>query len=564
MIQQKNINTGSVNTNGGDFRIGDNFYKSAEYQDFQKQISRLQRLIELTDDMSEKLEFSKELNEIQNQLEAFKRDIIQLAETFQNVNPDNKVINLAKQKYHEGKIKEAYSLLKDEQTTNGLDVLLERHQKDLKNKAEELLLLAQLTAVNYDLGEKRYEAAKRHFEQSLKADRNIENIFAFAHFLDKNKQILEAIPLYEEIIVIYSEVIERDEYQLSILASTLNNLGVLYHDKNDYDKAEQTHKKVLTIYQQLARINRQIHLPHVAATLNNLGVLHHDNNDHKKAEQAYKEVLAVYRSLSQVNPQTFLPYVAGVLNNLANLNEAKAEYDTAEQFCEKALTIYQQSAQINPETYRADVATTLNNWGGIQLEKNELDKAEKAYKEALKINQELAQINPQIFLPSVAGILNNLGLLQKTKEQYDNAEKTYEKGLAIYQQLVELNPQTFLPYVARNLNNLGNLQKAKKQYVKAEQSYSKALEIWRKFSELLPKVYLPDLARTIANMSRFYCYSYPQKEKSVELAIEVIKIAMQFQHIPNVMKYAGSAGRVLKEWDIDWESLFDEDDESPE
>ena len=106
MKYSKNINKGDVNTNCGDFRIGDNFYKSAEYQDFQKQISRLQRLMELTDDMSEKLEFSKELNELQNQLEAFKRDIIQLAETFQKIDIDTERLRLAKQHFDNGEYKE--------------------------------------------------------------------------------------------------------------------------------------------------------------------------------------------------------------------------------------------------------------------------------------------------------------------------------------------------------------------------------------------------------------------------------------------------------------------------
>ena len=52
-------------------------------------------------------------------------------------------------------------------------------------------------------------------------------------------------------------------------------------------------------------------------------------------------------------------------------------------------------------------------------------------------------------------------------------------------------------------------------------------------------------------MSAFYCYDYPQKEKSVELAIEVIKIALQFQHMPVIMDYSNQAAQVLQEWGVD-------------
>jgi len=233
--QSKNFNTGNVNTNGGNFVLGDtNFYKSAEYQDFQKSISRLQRLIELTDGMSEKLKFSRELNELENELKAFKRDIIQLAETFQKIDIDTERLRLAKQHFDNGEYKAARAVLDAEQMTGELDALLAEKEKlsekttqntaYLKDKANEFLILAVLTAADYDLGKKRYGTAKRYFENSLKADRNAPNLFHFAVFLQNHQQILHATPLYKEALIVVSRKLndENSEIYLSFIAPVLN------------------------------------------------------------------------------------------------------------------------------------------------------------------------------------------------------------------------------------------------------------------------------------------------------------------------------------------------------
>ena len=56
-----------------------------------------------------------------------------------------------------------------------------------------------------------------------------------------------------------------------------------------------------------------------AARLNNLAILYADKNEFPAAQAAYDEALALYRRLADVNPQTYLHYVAGTLHNLAIL-----------------------------------------------------------------------------------------------------------------------------------------------------------------------------------------------------------------------------------------------------
>jgi len=492
--------------------------KSVEYKSFIERIEELEDLVRSSTDDIKRLKYSKRLNELQNQLEAFKRDIIQLAETFQNANLNNEIINLAKQKYDEGKFKEARSLLEAEQITNGLDVLMKRKEKlqqDFKDKSVELLLLAQLTVVDYDLGKKRYETAKNYFDQSLKADRNIDNIFALAHFLHENNQILKAAPLYEEALVMCQKLVDDNKQTyLHQMAGILNNLGVLNRTQNEFMKAEEAHQKAFEIYEQLAQDN-QIYLHYMAITLNNLGLSYSEWSKFTKGEEAYLKALEIYEQFNEVN-EKHLPFVATILSNLGILN----------------------------------------------LSKNERTKAEKNYEKALRIRKQLVRDNPKKYLSDLGAILNNLGNLHNDKDEFVKGEQAFQEALEVYEHLSQINPQRYLPNVAITLNNLAVLHCYNSEFLKAENAYQKALDIRQQFANLAPKAYLPDFIGTMINMSMFYCYKYPQKEKSVGLAIQVIKTAPQFQHVPIVMKYAGSAVQVLQKWDIDIESLLRSDEDS--
>jgi len=128
------------------------------------------------------------------------------------------------------------------------------------------------------------------------------------------------------------------------VAGTLNNLGLLWHDKNEFEKAEKSFEEALNIRRKLAQANPQTYLPDVAGTLNNLGLLRHDKNKFEKAEKPYQEALKIYRKLTQVNPQTHLPDIGMTLNNLANLQRDKNEFEEAEKSYQEALKIYRKLA----------------------------------------------------------------------------------------------------------------------------------------------------------------------------------------------------------------------------
>jgi tetratricopeptide (TPR) repeat protein len=626
----KNIVTGHIDAKGNVI-VGDNIVinlkEAAQYVALEKEIEELDNSFQ---EISQQIQknpnidfFNKELikinqrrNEKQKELEILKKEVINLAVQFSTIPINTERLRKANAYFRKGEFTAARAIFeveKDEMNSEletaiqkgALGEKLLQQSKDERTKlANEYLLFARLTAIAFDLKD-RFEKTMQYFEKSLQAERNLKNIFAFAHFLQEHKQNNKATPLYEEALANYRQLAEvNPQTYLPDVGMTLNNLAVLQSDKNEFAKAEKSYEEALAIYRQLAEVNPQTYLPNVAMTLNNLAVLQSDKNEFAKAEKSYEEALAIRRQLAEVNPQTYLPYVAGTLNNSANLQRYKNEFAKAEKSYEEALAIRRQLAEVNPQTYLPDVATTLNNLANLQSDKNEFAKAEKSYEEALTNYRQLAEVNPQTYLPNVGMTLNNLGILQKAKNEFAKAEKSYEEALAIRRQLAEVNPQTYLPdvgmtlnnlavlqsdknefakaeksyeealairrqlaevnpqtylpYVATTLNNLGLLQKAKNEFAKAEKSYEEALTNYRQLAEVNPQTYLPYVAGTQINMAILHLQSKSNKARSFELVDEAIMILLPFQQLGYIQNYLKVAFGVLNDLGVDIEAYLKE------
>ena len=429
----QNVIAGStVNANGDILVNGQkitNYFYSAQYQDLKNQREKLETRFSKTKQKTEKypqeedfrielLQIDEERNSVQKKLDDLKSEVIRLAEIFAGIPINTERLKSARQHFEMGDYARPGRILDAKEMASELDVLLHQREQLKRDKAEndvhlidkanEFLILAHLTAVNYTQTD-RYAKTAEYFEQSLKAAHTAENTFAYAHFLQQHNQFNVALSFYLE---------------------------------------------ALEIYRSMAEDNPEGYLPHVAMTLNNLAVLQTDKNEFVAAEGAYQEALTIRRRLAEINPQAYMPDVAQSLNNLARLQQAKNELNAAEAGYQEALTIRRRLAGADPDIYLPTVAATLNNLGALQTKKNELAAAEASFQEALIIFRRLAEDNPQAYLPDVAGRLNNLANVHKAKNEPAAAEAGYQEALVIYRSLAEINPQTYLPYIAMTAVNM--------------------------------------------------------------------------------------------------------------
>ena len=79
----------------------------------------------------------------------------------------------------------------------------------------------------------------------------------------------------------------------------------MYSDLNAYEKAEQAYLAALSIRERLAKTNAEKYEPDVATTQNNLGILFFSQGKLDLAFEYLDKSLPVYRKLALQSPQKF-------------------------------------------------------------------------------------------------------------------------------------------------------------------------------------------------------------------------------------------------------------------
>ena len=116
---------------------------------------------------------------------------------------------------------------------------------------------------------------------------------------------------------------ERSEAYEAYIATTLNNLAVLYDDTQRFDKAEEYYLRALEIRERLAKAHPEAYEADVAMTLNNLAVLYKNTQRFDKAEEYYMRALEIYERLFSQWPDLYASDVQMVLENLLMLELVK-------------------------------------------------------------------------------------------------------------------------------------------------------------------------------------------------------------------------------------------------
>ena len=385
-----------------------NYQQSQDYQDL---LAKRDDARENAQKYPDDTKFRQTLATAEQNLENFKRDVLKLAEEINKFPLNTERLKQAVALFDAHKYVEARKVLDAGEITQEQDALLAEQQKlqekqatiaaQLDDKANEWLLKARLTAIDYSLGEQRIATTSSYFDKALKSGRTPDRLFTYAKFLQDNNQFRPAETLYSEALASYRQLAnDNPTVYLPDVALTLNNLGVLVKaDSQRRKEAETLYSEALTIRRQLAKDNPTVYLPDVADTLNNLGSLvAADSQRRKEAEKLYTEALTIRRQLANDNPTVHLPDVAMTLNNLGVLVKADSQRrKEAETLYTEALTSYRQLAKDNPSVYLPDVANTLGAFGWAYLNWGEPEQALPLLQESAELFAPFAQQAPNVF-----------------------------------------------------------------------------------------------------------------------------------------------------------------------
>jgi CHAT domain-containing protein/Tfp pilus assembly protein PilF len=310
--------------------------------------------------------------------------------------------------------------------------------------------------------------------QVMPVNSDPEAIITEAEQLDRQVGQLYQEGRYAEAIAAAQQALALREQALDPthpgIATSLNNLAVLYQAQGDYAQAEAYLLRALAIREQSLPAEH----PHIAQNFNNLAALYQEQGLYEEAEAYHLRALAIReRTLPAADPD-----LAQSFNNLALLYRSQGRYAEAQPYYLRALTILEQALPPN----HPDLATILNNLGLLYQYQGKYQDAEDTFLRALAIaNQAFSPHHPIL-----AANLNNLALLYDAQGRYSEALPYYQQALAILERA--LPPKH--PDIATSLNNLAGIYRFLGQNREALHYASRALGIRE---QALPPNH-PDLA----------------------------------------------------------------------
>ena len=158
--------------------------------------------------------------------------------------------------------------------------------------------------------------------------------------------------------------------ELSVKAFQLENTVARYYDIGDIDTCLEYETRLLEIYKKIGGLRK------VAVKANRIGILHHDKEDYDMARKFYKQTLETYTKFND----SF-----GIMTSYGNIGSALCDNGRLKE----AMTSFQHALSIANKFIAEDIdcrkekAGYLNMLGIILHELEDLDRALSNYQQSL-------------------------------------------------------------------------------------------------------------------------------------------------------------------------------------
>ena len=384
----------------------------------------------------------------------------------------NEAVKRAMEAFAEGEVNKADIILSE--ATQGVDQRREEYiehkktgeqmRKNLLADIDALLLKAEtvLSNTEKDIAKRISEAlnAYREADKTAKeidcpAEKYIELLLKYGLFLYKYAYYEESI----EVILRFIQLREATNGQNETTADAYNNIGVVFDNLGDYDKALEYYFKALEIRKEVLGEKHT----DTASSYSNIGIVYDDLGEYNEALKFHNKALEIRKEgLGENHPDTAMSY-----NNIGIVYYNLEDYDKALEFHNKALEIFKE---VLGEKHR-DTARSYNNIGFVYDELGDYDKALEYFIKALEIFKEVLGENH----PDTASSYNNIGVVYDELGDNDKALEYYFKALEIQKDVLgENHPDTAMSYC-----NIGVVYGNLGEYDKALEYFNKALEIYK-------------------------------------------------------------------------------------
>nr|NCR42694.1 tetratricopeptide repeat protein [Microcystis aeruginosa W13-11] len=307
--------------------------------------------------------------------------------------------------------------------------------------------------------------------ESLPEEKNIDRQFVnFARVLERDgvSETQARIDLLTRLFAEYSA-----EKNISMMITTLQQLGVAYYRRGELQKAEESLLEAWNLSNQITSLE-----PTKVATLETLGYVYKKAKKYEEAETIYQQVLNVY------SEQKFSQKWAKIENSLGNVYLDKNQGSKADNL-ERAISCFNSALEVyTRDSFPYEWAMTQNNLGTAYSNRIRGERADNLELAIVAYNLSLEVYTRDAFPSEWASVQNNLGNAYSQRIRGERADNL-ELAIAAYHLSLEVYTREAFPEDwARSQNNLGNAYLDRIRGEKAENlelaivAYNLSLEVY--------------------------------------------------------------------------------------
>lgn len=267
---------------------------------------------------------------------------------------------------------------------------------------------------------------------------------------------VEGIELLKQLDEMFAEDSIKRRSIKNDLALLLNNVGVIYKNTGEYDKAIEYYQENLRIQEELGSILN------MARSRANIGTIYYYFGiDYNKALEYYNASLELFRQFTEENAEyeeDVLMGRSGMASIYLNMGMVYKEINNlglAIDNYRKALRIFRELDD------KLGIANTQNQMGLVYLEGGSYDDALTASMNALNLYREIGNRK------EVAATLRNVGMIYFRWGRYEQALDYFNQSLALNQEL-NLKKEIYDVYkdISDTYATMGNFRLALDNYQK--------------------------------------------------------------------------------------------------
>ncbi|MFW9889223.1 MAG: tetratricopeptide repeat protein [Candidatus Thorarchaeota archaeon] len=248
----------------------------------------------------------------------------------------------------------------------------------------------------------------------------------------KMGKLKEAEIAYQTGITLAREYIKMtDSRNESILITILNDYGVLLHQKDDLQKAEERLRKAIEICRRSSdeSVDLLVDNRELSACLCNLGAIMLNCDRDREAEELLRESLLLRRKIQKEAPEVFYypSYIASSLNNLAVFYGKSGSCEDCEKCLIEALeTRMKYRTEETSEVYDPGLVAVLSNIGKLRALLGDISGSRDTFSKAVASARELYQRNPETHRQALIQVLCNMHYVASD----DDADNTLKEEIS--------------------------------------------------------------------------------------------------------------------------------------